>query len=328
MNDTFWLMQGNCVEKLAELRDNSVDVMVTDPPYDLTTNGSKKGFMEALWDGTGIAFSSTVWKEALRVLKPGAWAFVFGATRTYHRMASAVENAGFDIRDTIHWTYIQGFPKSQNLALAIDKDAGVQGHRGKRFALAGGDLPTPNGVERHQPITDEAKEWDGWGTALRATHELILVARKPFDGTLVENIRQHGTGALNIDAARNGDGMWPTNSIFSCICETACLDECPYVKMGVDPNRINRSFPVFKMVPKPLGEERKETKHPTLKPVGLMKWLLDLSSRPGSVVLDPFMGSGTTGVAAVQGKRFFVGMELTEEFFKDAERRIGEVENG
>ena len=327
MSDNFWLMLGDCRQKLAEIGEGVVDVVITDPPYDLVSKTTGKGFMEAAWDSTGVAFSTTIWKEVFRVLKPGAWIFVFGATRTFHRMAVAVEDAGFEIRDTIHWTYIQGFPKSVNIALALDKAAGVQGHRGKRFALAGGDLPAPKSIPKHVPITDEAKKWDGWGTALRATHELILVARKPLEGTLVESVQMHGTGALNVDAGQNSAGMWPTNSVFSCVCEDDCLKSCPYQEMGMTKKQMCHSFPVFKMEKKPSGEEREDSVHPTMKPLSLMEWLVRISTREGAVVLDPFMGSGTTGVAAVRLGRMFVGVELVQGFFEDAQRRI-EAANG
>lgn len=327
MGDTVWLMHGDCTQKLAEIGDGVVDALVTDPPYDLTPKSGRKGFMEAEWDGTGVAFSKTVWKEAYRVMKPGAWAFIFGATRTFHRMAVAVEDSGFEIRDTIHWTYVQGMPKSVNIALALDKDAGVQGHRGRRFAMVGGDLPVPKGMAKHVPITDEAKEWDGWGTALRATHELILVARKPPEGTLLENVRTHGTGAMNVEAGKNREGLWPTNTVFSCECDGVCQNPCPYRNMGVDPKQMHHSFPFFRLEKKPNGAERGESTHPTLKPVALMKWLIELATRKGGVVLDPFMGSGTTGVAAVKLGRMFVGVELVEGFFDDAQRRI-EAANG
>lgn len=159
------ILEGDCLELLKTLEENSVDSVVTDPPYEL-------GFMGKSWDSTGIAFNSDVWKEALRVLKPGGYLLAFSGSRTYHRIAVAIEDAGFEIRDQIMWVYGSGFPKSMNIALALEKK---------------GIDPT---------------DFVGWGTALKPAHEPIVMARKPLIGIIVDNISTWGTGGINIDESR------------------------------------------------------------------------------------------------------------------------------
>jgi site-specific DNA-methyltransferase (adenine-specific) len=198
---------GNNLDILPELQSNSVDSIVCDPPYEL-------GFMGKSWDNSGIAYSVELWRECLRVLKPGGHLLAFGGTRTWHRLAVAIEDAGFEIRDNIAWLYGSGFPKSHNISKAIDKMQGGQVKVGKAFKVAGEygerDLRDPEtqgssrDEMRHIADTDEAKQWDGWGTALKPAHEPIVVARKPVIGTVAENVLQYGTGAINIDASRIG----------------------------------------------------------------------------------------------------------------------------
>jgi DNA modification methylase len=202
------IYQGNNLEILPTLPDNSVDSIVCDPPYEL-------GFMGKSWDSSGIAYSVELWRECLRVLKPGGHLLAFGGTRTWHRLAVAIEDAGFEIRDNIAWLYGSGFPKSHNISLGIDKKLGLQDNRGSAINVGGkgerADIETSvssaNG--KLQPAykefkSDEAKKWEGWGTALKPAHEPIVVARKPVEGTVAENVLTYGTGALNIDATRVG----------------------------------------------------------------------------------------------------------------------------
>jgi len=199
---TFTIHNGNCIEVMRTMADNSVDSIVTDPPYEL-------GFMGKSWDSTGIAFNVEVWTEALRVLKPGGHLLAFSGSRTYHRMAVAIEDAGFQIRDQIMWLYGSGFPKSMSLSKTIDKTLGAPVKVGTAFNVAGEygnrNLRNPN-VERdnhhHEPITDEAKQWAGWGTALKPAHEPIVMARKPVERTIVNNVLVHGVGAVNVDDCR------------------------------------------------------------------------------------------------------------------------------
>jgi site-specific DNA-methyltransferase (adenine-specific) len=202
MKDNYLLLLGKSEEVLKSLKDNSVDSIVTDPPYEL-------GFMGKKWDNTGIAYNVDIWKECLRVLKPGGHLLSFGGTRTSHRMVCAIEDAGFEIRDTIMWIHGSGFPKSLNVSKAIDKAAGVEfsAKPASGVGFMGPDGPggynvTRNQLTREGESTAAAREWSGWGTALKPAHEPITVARKPFEGTVAQNVLEHGTGGLNIDACR------------------------------------------------------------------------------------------------------------------------------
>jgi site-specific DNA-methyltransferase (adenine-specific) len=216
----YQLYLGDCIEQMRKLPDNSVDSIVTDPPYEL-------GFMGKSWDSTGIAYSVKMWDECLRVLKHGGHLLAFSGSRTYHRMAVAIEDAGFEIRDQIMWVYGSGFPKSHNISKAIDKQSGAvreewptlpmqeKGEVGeisknRRCAICLKALASGNPCQcdrTETPITDEAKQWDGWGTALKPAHEPIVMARKPFlkGYTVVQNVLEFGVGGINIDGSRIGD---------------------------------------------------------------------------------------------------------------------------
>lgn len=207
------IIHGNSLNELPYLEDCSVDAIITDPPYEL-------GFMNKKWDSSGIAYNINIWAHCLRVLKPGGHLLAFGGTRTYHRMACAIEDAGFEVRDSINWIYGSGFPKSLDVSKAIDKAAGAEreiigerklgGNAAQSTQEKGGTYASntnsvgvePISVPITTPSTDAAKQWEGWGTALKPAHEPIVLARKPFEDTVANNVMQHGTGALNIDGCR------------------------------------------------------------------------------------------------------------------------------
>ena len=215
---TYQILHGNNLDILPTLADNSIDSIVTDPPYEL-------GFMGKKWDSSGIAYSVELWQQCLRVLKPGGHLLSFGGTRTYHRVAVAIEDAGFELRDSIAWLYGSGFPKSLDVSKAIDKQAGAEreavtevisdifgdqevekklanpGSTADRLAM--GNNWQDNPVET-KPATPEAQQWQGWGTALKPAFEPVIVARKPIEGTVANNVLKWGTGGLNIDASRIG----------------------------------------------------------------------------------------------------------------------------
>jgi len=236
--DGLTLHLGDCVEVMAGLEPETFDAVVTDPPYDLTS-GKKGGtgavsvnpdspagrsrigtggFMGATWDATGVAFDPETWRAVYRVMKPGAYLLSFGGSRTYHRMACAIEDAGFEITDSIDWIYAGGFAKSLDIGKQLDKQAGAEREvigvspdsYDRSASSWQADSGPPHGmVGRAEgprivtaPATPEAVEWDGWGTGLRPSHEIIAVARKPFKGTYAANVLAYGTGALNIDACR------------------------------------------------------------------------------------------------------------------------------
>lgn len=204
-HERFTLHQGDNRDVLKELSDNSIDSIVTDPPYEL-------GFMGKSWDASGIAFNVEVWKECLRVLKPGGHLLAFSGSRTYHRMAVAIEDAGFEIRDQIMWIYGSGFPKSLDISKAIDKAAGAEREvisEVPAFGIGGNGILNGHNegatAKVTIPSTAAAKQWQGWGTALKPAHEPIVVARKPLIGTVAANVLTYGTGGLNIDGARVGN---------------------------------------------------------------------------------------------------------------------------
>ena len=202
---TYKILVGNNLDILPTLPDNSVDSIVTDPPYEL-------GFMGKKWDSTGIAYSVELWSECLRVLKPGGHLLAFSGSRTYHRMTVAIEDAGFEIRDMISWISNKTFPKSLNISKAIDKAAGAEreviGTRKQRANSDSSEVKFNASIGEVEsitaPSTEDAKKWNGWGTGLKPTVEPIVMARKPVEGTVANNVLTYGTGGLNIDASRIG----------------------------------------------------------------------------------------------------------------------------
>ena len=246
--------------------------------------------------------------EAYRALKPGAYLIAFASSRTYHRMAAGLEDAGFDIRDQLQWLYGEGFPKGMNVAKAFDKAAGI-------------DI----GDEKWEPMTADAAEWDGWNTTLKPAHEPITLARKPLTQPVTANLVEHRVGALNIDATRvpfAGDvdgedyhpwGRWPANVVAD---ETATA--------LIDRQGGNSRF--FYCPKSPPGERNAGlpdgNTHPTVKPVDLMRWLIRLVTPAGGTVVDPFAGSGTTGIAAHLESREFIGIEKDPAAVKVARARL------
>jgi hypothetical protein len=326
--DAWRVVNGDSREVLRAMSAASVDSSVCDPPYEI-------GMMGRKWDATGVAYDVGLWSEVLRVLKPGGHLLAFGGTRAYHRMTCAIEDAGFEVRDSIHWIYSTGFPKSPDVSKAM----------GKAGASA-----------------DTSRRWLGWGTALKPAHEPIVVARKPFGGTVASNVLSHGTGAINIGGCRvkyasasdletakaknpgrsdtvtsgvygvgrpqqmvNDVGRWPPNLLFHHApeCGTKCSAGCSVAELDEQSGGASRFFPTFRYQPKATKRERGEDNaHPTVKPIGLMRWLVRLVTPPGGFVLDPFAGSGSTGVAAVAEGFRFVGIELLSEYADIARARV------
>jgi DNA methylase len=303
------------------MRDASVDAIVTDPPYELSLGGAR-------WDSTGVAFDSALWREALRVLRPGGHLLAFGATRTYHRTTAAIEDAGFEIRDCLMWLYNSGFPKSFDISKAIDRRAGAtrtvigtrQGHVTGGSALYSPAKRNSTEIPITEPATADAQRWSGWGTSLKPACEPIVLARKPFSGTLLDHILSHGIGALNVDACRvpyaSGEQPWTVGSAAKGrFPANVMFDEEAAQLLG----RQSRFF----YVAKPDAKERGSYNHHlTVKPIALMRELVRLVTPPGGTVLDPFGGSGTTALAALAEGFNAIVVERERESFDVAERRL------
>ena len=396
--------QGDCLEVLRRLGDNCLDSCVTDPPYGLSFMGKK-------WDYD--VPSVEIWKEVFRVLKPGGYLLAFAGTRTQHRMAVNIEDAGFEIRDMIAWMYGQGFPKSLDVGKAIDKSAGAEREVvGSRTSAYGTETATGERVSRpgggaglfvgtdpkvvplvsDEAVTDEAKQWEGWGTALKPAMEPITVARKPLEGTVAANVLKHGTGAINIDGCRvgyttvdggnlamnphlrgtinggnggnifpaeaerrvvevNQQGRFPANVIMDeeagkvLDAQTGQLTSGkPGIKKGGNdgPAYGSESRPPgtqmggfgdtggasrFFYCPKTNKKDRGDgNNHPTVKPTDLMRYLCRLVTPPEGIVLDPFMGSGSTGKAAILEGFKFIGIEREAQYIEIAQKRLAAVE--
>jgi len=311
---TLQLHHGDCLEVLRTMPDASVDAVVTDPPYGLAIMGKR-------WDYD--VPSVEIWAECLRVLKPGGHLLAFAGTRTQHRMAVRIEDAGFEIRDMIAWVYGSGFPKSLDVSKAIDKAAGAEREvtkhhvqsstRPNEHAGASAHITMPNSWDITAPATPEAQQWAGWGTALKPALEPITMARKPFPGTVAANVLEHGTGAINIDAARvNGKGF-PSN----------------FIHDGSDePSALLGDAARFFYTAKATRAERQGVTHPTVKPLDLMAYLCRLVTPPGGTVLDPFMGSGTTIKAAISEGFQAIGIERDPAYFAMAEHRMDGAQLG
>ena len=408
------LYLGDSLDVLKTLDDNSVDSVVTDPPYGLTNarpqvfksvrdpsvnkgrkvppphdpktprgrhrmgiNGdplATRGFMGMEWDH-GVP-GPDYWAEVFRVAKPGAHMLAFGGTRTYHRLACAIEDAGWEIRDCIMWVYGSGFPKSLDIGKAMDKAAGatraVTGSRQGNVGIQGGNFGrsplTGTILQYDEPVTEDAKQWDGWGTALKPAWEPIIVARKPTEGSIASNVLKYGTGAINIDESRVGDpnfknqvygkgmgglkivdgdkGRWPANLIHDGSDEVLeVFPDAPGQQYSVgpehgekisintfgdygprqhfEPRNDSGSAARFFYCAKASPAERGDTNdHPTVKPQALMQYLCRLVTPPGGTVLDPFMGSGSTCLAAKEVHFKFVGIDKTPEYCEIAKQRL------
>jgi site-specific DNA-methyltransferase (adenine-specific) len=420
------LLNDDCLVAMQKLIDDGVQVdsIVTDPPYHLQsivdrfkntspeddTYTSEKvrnrsdgfsrlvasGFMGQEWDGGDIAFRKETWELALKLLKPGGHILAFSASRNYHRMAVAIEDAGFEIRDQLMWLYGSGFPKSLNIGKGVEafnktgktdtvafrqtrmgenyKPTGQKEYYKGRAFSAGDEVIDEDGIE--QEINNE---WKGWGTALKPAHEPIVMARKLLsESNNVANVLKHGTGGINIDGCRvkgkdnpvkwtkprggiwktdpdakaelveNELGRFPANvmhdgseEVVSGFPNTGQGGGKPYSYAGreydnKDTSMFNGDKPQapsnyndmgtaarFFYCPKVSKSERGENNtHPTVKPQELMKYLCRLVTPKGGTVLDPFMGSGSTGMACKDEGFEFIGIEKEKEYFEIAEKRI------
>jgi DNA modification methylase len=335
------IYNGDCREILQTLPDDSVDAVVSDPPYGLAFMGKRWDY-----DVPGVE----VWQECLRVLKPGGHLLAFAGTRTQHRMACRIEDAGFEIRDMIAWVYGSGFPKSLDVSKAIDKAAGAEREvvgktrKGAQSESTGRYGSWGDGITPTAPATEAARQWQGWGTALKPALEPITVARKPLCGTVAENMLQYGTGGINVDGCRVGTDVTVTvrsgnSGVHGCYGK----DDRVFFREN-PPGRFpanlihDGSGEVVGLFPSEDGEKSEArffytakadktdrghgNNHPTVKPQALMRYLVRLVCPPGGVVLDPFGGSGTTAAAARLEQCRSILCELSAEYCDIAVERL------
>lgn len=418
------VLHGNNIDILKTYPDNHFDSIVTDPPYGIA-------FLGKDWDNNTGAIET--WAECFRVLKPGGHILAFSAARTYHHLATNIESVGFEIRDQLMWLYGSGFPKAQDIGKAIDKRAGkkdlnygttnnngtagginlsfTEDHIGgsrrcnkcKKDVAAQYNCKEDDCGLKYNAQTEDGKKWLGWKTALKPAHEPIVMARKPFKGSTIDNVLTHGVGALNIDATRIpyvdikdmeaaglnwnktgyetggprfvgssdehtmvekpkekekknfiSEGRFPSNVLgevedyqkyFYCPKVSRKERHCGfeqtkgmyeiarehgYTLSYDDPTDTSVGYMVDKtgkkvpdLVLQQLAEKHGGgNNHPTVKPVELMKYLIKLVTPPNSTVLDPFCGSGSTGMAAVELGHRFIGCELDPNYVEIANQRI------
>lgn len=385
------LYEGDCREVLSEFDPNTFDAVVTDPPYEL-------GFMGQDWDGSGVAFDPETWRAVLRVLKPGGYLLAFSSTRTYHRLAIAIEDAGFEIHNQIYWLYGGGFPKGLDLSKQADKDVGAEeerevvdeyelpDHKGDNYNQGHRDYESFT-YQRTAPATDEAKRLEGLKSGiqcLKPAAEPVCVAMAPLsEDTYLANHRRWGTGAMNVKGARiptdeewegseregevdegntykseqlnsrsssaHPGGRYPTNVILdervartldaqvghlgkstgTHHAGTSFLGEIELSEARGQVGYFDRGGPSrFYYCAKASPGERElpggdKNDHPTLKPVDLIRYLVDLvTHREDQTVLDPFAGSGTTVVAAGIVGRGAVGIDISRDYLEIARQRL------
>jgi DNA modification methylase len=340
-DDDFCLYNADCRFVMDHLPERSIHACVTDPPYEL-------GFMGKQWDKSGVSFRVSTWLKLRRVLVPGAYVLAFGGSRTIHRIATAIEDAGFEIRDMLTWNYGTGFPKGKKIAYAVDQ------HLTGKATKSGADPQTPEG-----------EQWLGWNTSLKPAFEPIILARKPLEHSLANTVLTYGTGGLNIDDTRIGNdvvgwsgstkpsdpsrllnslkkpgdprpvvGRWPANTIFDEeageILDVATGREISRFFYCPKPNEHEREFGLDHLPTKQqfrygegIGAGNEEhNHHATIKPIALMRYLIRLITPPGGSVIDPFTGSGTTGVGAyLEGMKFY-GSELDPDYFVISRERM------
>ena len=381
------VIEGNNIDILKGYPDNHFDSIVTDPPYGIE-------FLSKDWDKNTGAIET--WEQCFRVLKPGGYILAFSAARTYHNLATNIESVGFEIRDQLMWLYASGFPKAQDVGKAIQKRQGVEETKEiakeKQTKTAGF---SNNGAQEKDAwsgietvcSSPEAQQWEGWKTALKPAHEPIVMARKPFKGSGVDNVLKWGVGALNIDATRidweDGEqekeqkwrekygkgnvggptfkgtnfeeqkrggeivdappGRFPSNVLgevenyqkfFYCPkvsrAERHCGFEAPEPEPFNNPEDMKK-HPLWdpsigtnshRLMKKIREHNKIANNHPTVKPVALMRYLIKLVTPQGGKILDPFTGSGSTGMAAVELDYDFTGCELDPDYVHIAETRI------
>ncbi|AFM04516.1 DNA modification methylase [Bernardetia litoralis DSM 6794] len=302
---------------LEDIEDNSIDAIVTDPPYGIS-------YQNNYWDKD--LPSREVWENSFKKIKHGGFGLVFSSVRLMHRLMVDLEDSGFLIKDVLFWSYLNGMPKSRNVGLLIDKELGVESEKVGEYKYVqgykkeGADSYKTSKKYKLSPSSELGKIYDGAGLGLKPAYEPIILIQKPLEKGLnvAKNVVKYGTGALNFEETRipyeKNEGKVGHN---------------PHEKGRVSSNIIRTDkqedgYDKFFLVPKVRQHKDDFNFHPTLKPVELMQHLVKLTTFQDQTILDPFMGSGSTGVACMELKRKFIGYELDENYIEIAKRRIDE----
>lgn len=310
---------------LKELENNSIDAVVTDPPYGINLED---------WDKLP---DTQIWTDCFRVLKPGAFLFCFSAIKFQHIFTTNLLNAGFEFKDVLLWTYLNGRVPPINVDQKIDKHLGIDREIIGQYHYSQGS-PNSNKKNSYKSSSsktkpsEESKIWNGFGTGLKTSYEPIIVVQKPLEGTLAENLLKYKTGALNIDATRIpyeegedkvGHNPHPLGRVLSNIIQTESFgDYEKYFNINHNNENITNDYDNFYFFGKVRDGKKTGNIHPTKKPISLMECLNKLATLEGQTILDPFMGSGSTGVAALKLQRKFIGYEMKKEFFDIANSRL------
>lgn len=316
MQNIDYLIYNQSSYGLAELADNSISALVTDPPYGIS-------FQNSYWDRD--LPDKQIWTDSLRVLKSGGFGLVFSSIRLMHRLMVSLEDSGFLIKDVLFWAYLNGMPKSRDIALDIDKELGVESKVVGQYTYVQGykkggaeDYYAKEGKNKHEPTSKTALKYKGAGLGIKPAYEPIILIQKPLEKglTVAKNIIKHQVGALNLEQTRipyeAGEGKVGHN---------------PHPKGRVTANilrteELHDGYDKFFLVPKVRQHAEDFNTHPTKKPTHLMSHLVKLVSFEGQTVLDPFMGSGSTGVACIENNRRFIGYELDKTYFDIAQKRL------
>lgn len=326
------LVCGDSTVELRYLDDNTFHGGVIDPPYEINQAG-------ASWDRTGVAFSVSFWAEVLRVCRPGAHLAVFGHARRAHRLAVALEDAGWELRDTLMWVYSTGMPMSVDATKAIDELLGTTAAR----PVVGTKRYGKKDVPQTLPASQEALAWSGYGTGLAPSYEPILLVRKPLQGTIAQNLLKWGTGAIHVDACRTPSGAWPKNTLLSdesvqllqerhrplYYCAKVSMQEREF---GCEQLPVRSAEDITGRKDGSAGADNpragtgrssgRRNYHLTVKPVQLLRWLTRLVAPKDAFLLDPFMGSGSAGMAAMWEDCDYCGIEQDAGHHAIAEARI------
>ncbi len=327
---------------LEEIADSSVQALITDPPYGISYQNKE-------WDKpeNKSCPPPEIWEDCFRVMKAGAFGAVFSFPRVMHRLMVDLEDSGFIIKDVLMWVYLNGMPKSKNIGLDIDKVQNVSSEIVGQYNYVQGYVPNPNGSETYtkkekkdklKPVSEIGRLYDGAGLGIKPSYEPIIIIQKPIEKglTVAENVIKYGTGALNLEATRlpyeAGEGKvghnpHPKGRVPANILRIANSDDGydKYFSLNIDEQQQMLEVALYQelIYAKVRQNKDKFNTHPTLKPVALMKHLVELLSFENQTILDPFMGSGSTGVACKElPNRNFYGYELEKDYFEIAKKRL------